>query len=89
MQEFEPCAFTLCRGLLGLLTSDPKQNKTPQAQRVMGRESNSPPPKSAHNHSNLWVGAREWLGQATVKMFFSPRWVVSAIVNDSYSTGAA
>ncbi len=55
----------------------------------MGRESNSPPPKSAHNHSNLWVGAREWLGQATVKMFFSPRWVVSAIVNDSYSTGAA
>jgi len=82
VQEFEPCAFTLCRGLLGLLTSDPKQNKTPQAQRVMGRESNqsnSPPPKSAHNHSNLWVGACEWLGQTTVKMFFSPRWVVSAI----------
>ncbi len=62
MQEFEPCAFILCRGLLGLLTSDPKQNKTPQAQRVMGRESNSPPPKSAHNHSNLWVDACEWLG---------------------------
>jgi hypothetical protein len=72
VQEFEPCAFTLCRGLLGPLTSDPKQNKTPQAQRVVGRKSNSPPPKSAHNHSNLWVGACEWLGTGYCENVFQP-----------------
>ena len=79
MQEFEPCAFTLCRGLLGLLTSDPKQNKTPQAQRVMGRESTALPRSLLTTTLTSGLVRVNGSGQATVTMFFSPRWVVCAI----------
>jgi hypothetical protein len=40
------------------------KTKRPKLFRVMGRQLNSPPPKSAHNYPNLSLGGCEWLGWA-------------------------
>ncbi len=41
-------------------TKIPLKTKTSQTHRVMGRSSNSPPPKSAHKQPNGFEGSREW-----------------------------
>ena len=46
------------------------QNKTSQTHRVMGRLSNSPPPKSAHKQTNAKGAAGEWL-----------RWAITEVIN--------
>jgi hypothetical protein len=49
----------------------PPKTKTSQTQRVMGRSSNSPPPKSAHKQPNGFRVRWEWLERATYKLVMS------------------
>jgi hypothetical protein len=44
------------------------KTKTSQTQRVMGRSSNSPPPKSAHKQPNVLATGWEWLQRAIYKI---------------------
>jgi len=47
------------------------KTKTSQTQRVMGRSSNSPPPKSAHKQTTVFEKSWEWPECAT---WGSPGW---------------
>ncbi len=51
------------------------QNKTSQTHRVMGRSSNSPPPKSAHKQTTVFEKSWEWPECAT---WGSPGWIADS-----------
>ena len=58
-----------------------RKNETPQTPNLsLGTLSNSPPPKSAHNHINFSPSVCEWLRWATSETFH-PKWVVSVKPN--------
>ena len=48
-----------------------QKRKRPRLKRVMGRSSNSPPPKSAHKQPNGFRVRWEWLERATYKLVMS------------------
>jgi hypothetical protein len=45
-----------------------QKRKRPRLKRVMGRSSNSPPPKSAHKQPNVSGIRGEWLQRASYKI---------------------
>src|SRR5713101_6906818 len=55
-----------------------KNESAPTPVRVMGRSSNSPPPKSAHHQPTIRCVPWEWLRWATVEKGWRSGWKVAA-----------